>query len=228
MRSLKTMTWSIPLLMGILIVALSAGWPSDAPAGVVLTSPELPPESDPHDCASIISIYAGEGVHVIFPGPIDLSDPIHKCFQNVVRQDVAGDEVEDFDSVFDGLVDVGGGPVPITLTGPVSTVVRGKTGHTTGTFETEIISMSLTGNIGPTVIQIQESPTLQSQGSTTITDLGGGLWQIDSFFDVYTEVSVDGGPWQPQTSPAARMDLVPTGPTAVEPTVWGSIKTMFR
>jgi hypothetical protein len=48
---------------------------------------------------------------------------------------------------------------------------------------------------------IRESPTLPSLGQTSITDLGGGLYQIDSFFDVFTELSIDGGnTWLPADS----------------------------
>jgi len=39
-------------------------------------------------------------------------------------------------------------------------------------------------------IQVRESPTLQSTGQTTITDQGSGLVRIDSFFDVFTELSL--------------------------------------
>ena len=47
---------------------------------------------------------------------------------------------------------------------------------------------------------IRESPTRQSLGQTQITDLGGGQFRIDSFFDVFTELSVDGGQtWLPST-----------------------------
>ncbi|MHC4697218.1 MAG: hypothetical protein ACYTFA_10780 [Planctomycetota bacterium] len=177
-------------------------------SGVVLPSPDLPPESDPSDCEQIVSQYEGDGVHAMFPGGIDFSDPKHKCFQNVLREAVGDDEMETFDSTLEGLVDIGGGPVPVTLTGPVQVVAFDKAGNTTGTFSTEIISMSLTGNVGTVLIEIRESPSLASTGETTITDLGGGLHQIDSFFDVFTELSVDGGPFDPQTDGPGRVVLV--------------------
>jgi hypothetical protein len=40
---------------------------------------------------------------------------------------------------------------------------------------------------------LRESPTLQSTGITTLTSLGGGQYEIGSFFDVFTELSLDGG-----------------------------------
>src|SRR5262249_29938883 len=43
-------------------------------------------------------------------------------------------------------------------------------------------------------------PTLQSTGQTKITSLGGGGFRIDSFFDVFTETSTDGGAsWSPSS-----------------------------
>ncbi len=184
---------------------------------VVLPSPELPADGEPRDCDAIVSQYEGAGVHALFPGGVDFSDPKHKCFRNVERQDDgSGNEIETFDSTVEGLVDLGGGPMPVTLTGPVTVVVFGKTGNATGTFQTEILSMSLTGNVGGIPIEIRESPGLAASGQTSITDLGGGEWQIDSLFDVFTEVSVNSGPFQPQTNGPGRMELVPVNPAVCE------------
>jgi hypothetical protein len=71
---------------------------------------------------------------------------------------------------------------------------------------------------------IRESPTKASVGRTTITAIGGGNFQIDSFFDVYTELSVDGGAtWTPSATPV-HVTLQPNHPNAI-PTVsqWGLI-----
>jgi hypothetical protein len=91
-----------------------------------------------------------------------------------------------------------------------------------------MISMSLSGSVGGSNIQIRESPTLQSLGATTITDLGGGLWEIDSFFDVFTELSVDGGPWVPQLNPAWYIELVPAATVPVQPSTWGHVKALYQ
>ena len=40
---------------------------------------------------------------------------------------------------------------------------------------------------------VRESPTLASLGQTTITDIGGGSFKIDSFFDIFTKLSLDNG-----------------------------------
>jgi hypothetical protein len=46
-------------------------------------------------------------------------------------------------------------------------------------------------------------------GQATVTHGGPGNFVIDSFFDVFTEISLAGGPFQPQTGEAQRIDLRP-------------------
>lgn len=107
------------------------------------------------------------------------------------------------ESFFDVFVEIdlpGLGLTNVTLTGPVETRINvgGSDLSTSGLFDTEIVSMSLSGDAGGMPILIRESPTMQSAGLHDVTDIGGGLYHIDSFFDVFTELSVDGGQsWTP-------------------------------
>jgi hypothetical protein len=181
------------------------------PPTVILPSPGLPPESDPADCDRLVSQYEGAGVQAAFPSGIDLSDTILRCFENVQRttDPASGDETETFDATMEGVFDDGSGSQMVVLTGPVTTVARGKGGATTGSWDTEILSMDLSGDVGGIPIEIRESPSLPSPGHTRVLDLGDGTFQIDSFFDVFTEISVAGGPFQPQTNEAGRITLVP-------------------
>jgi len=190
-----------------------------AASNPVLPTPELPPESDPPECEQIISHYEGIDLHALFPGGIDFANPIHKCFRNVQRttDPATGDETESFESIVEGTVDDGSGPQPVVLTGPVTVVVRGKGGATTGSWDTEILSMSLSGDYGGIPIEIRESPELTSPGGTTVTDNGDGQFVIDSFFDVFTELSISGGPFMPQTNPAGRVRLARVTPRTVLP-----------
>ena len=96
---------------------------------------------------------------------------------------------------------------------------------TTGTFQTEMVAMSLTGFGG---IRVRESPSLPSLGQTRITDIGGGMYHIDSFFDVFTELSADGGQgWLPAGT-SLRMTTIDRAPTAVLPGSWGTVKVLHR
>lgn len=67
---------------------------------------------------------------------------------------------------------------------------------------------------GQGLFKVRESPMLASTGQALITDIGGGLYHIDSFFDVFTELSLDNGQtWIPSDGPA-RLTLVPAPGTA--------------
>jgi hypothetical protein len=182
-------------------------------------TPATPPDPNPVDCDSIVSRYAGDSVHALFLGGIDFSNPIHKCFENVMSSTDpgTGDESETFDSTVEGTFDDGSGPQPVVLTGPVKTVVRGKGGATTGSWDTEIVSMSLSGDVGGVSIEIRESPKKKSKGRLTVVPKSTGDFAFDSFFDIWIELSVDGGPFQPQSSPGGRMQLEPVHGTAAVP-----------
>jgi hypothetical protein len=65
----------------------------------------------------------------------------------------------------------------------------------------EMLQLDLSGGNLPAGVRLRESPTLASTGQTSETPIGGGLYHIDSFFDVFTELSLDGGSsWIPSDS----------------------------
>ncbi|GAF96445.1 unnamed protein product, partial [marine sediment metagenome] len=80
----------------------------------------------------------------------------------------------------------------VLFQGPMEILVFGKAGQTVGTYQAEVLSLNADAAGVPGVL-LRESPTLSSLGEVTITDLGGGTWAIDSFFDIFTELSPDGG-----------------------------------
>ena len=77
------------------------------------------------------------------------------------------------------------------------------------TYEIELIAMVLTGTFDDgTSFILQESPSLASTGVHITEPLPDDQWQIDSFFDVYFELTVGGGPVVAASGPQ-RMTLVP-------------------
>lgn len=62
---------------------------------------------------------------------------------------------------------------------------------------TEMVSMNLTGNTPMGMLTVTESATNNSTGQTRVSDSGGGLYHIESFFDVWTELSLDTNPGMP-------------------------------
>ncbi|MGZ4974607.1 MAG: hypothetical protein ACXWDN_17755, partial [Limisphaerales bacterium] len=115
---------------------------------------------------------------------------------------------------------------PVSCDGRGIVVTKPGTGGTTaGIYDTEILQLNLSGGSMPNGMMIRESPTLQSTGQTTVRSVvfGGGSPTgsfgnyIDSFFDVFTELSLDGGgTWTP-ASEASVMELVGSDPDLVVP-----------
>jgi hypothetical protein len=91
-------------------------------------------------------------------------------------------------------------------------------------FNTEILQLDgqfmVQGGIGaaaagPT-LGIRESPTKQSLGKTMVRQVEDGTFRLHSFFDVFIEVSLDGGQtWSPTQTPV-HMELSPRAPTVAE------------
>jgi hypothetical protein len=115
-------------------------------------------------------------------------------------------EIEDFNAQMLGLLNFTG-LEPALANGVARTEAFNKIGNVTGTFSTEMLTLDLSGNSSSGLYQLRESPTKASLGLTTITDIGGGQFRIDSFFDVFTELSLDGGnTWMPSEN-STRFDL---------------------
>lgn len=119
--------------------------------------------------------------------------------------------VDEFPSGVQLTLDVpGSGPAHVTLNGP-SRVRRSDPHDTDGDgrmeIETELLSMNLTGAspLGP--MQLRESPTRTSMGRI-VQRTAGVDFPADSFFDVFFDISLDGGNnWLPMDQPV-RMDAV--------------------
>ena len=91
-----------------------------------------------------------------------------------------------------------GSPVgPLVGTGTHGVIIANRPALTsTGLFAIEIVALDLVSQ----GIFIRESPSRPSFGQTLVTDLGSGNYQIDSFFDIFTEISLDGIQWVPDNN----------------------------
>ena len=208
----------------ILVPALALGIAATVQAQLITSSANLPPDG----------VYLSTDIHQIYAGAaltFLLSQPNHAPIAAEVARKAGGngdagtplDEIETFGSTLDAHLRVTqtGNPGAVIYDGPVHgsgpfgsvrTLVQNRINNpTTGTFNTEMLQMDLQGTVpGLGAFMIRESPTLQSTGQTTITNIGGGLFKIDSFFDVFTELSIDGGQtWMPSTTGPGHVTLVP-------------------
>jgi len=146
-------------------------------------------------------------------------------FLNVTgREAVPADGVDnDCDSFFDIFIEVstdGGGTwEPMTGRGEALWTFHG--GPIVAGVQpigAEILSMSLPIHRSIPAsggIMIRESPTKASRGECTLEDVvvsgggGGGGYMIDSFFDIFLEVSTDGGQRWSEAAQSARIDGLP-------------------
>ena len=91
----------------------------------------------------------------------------------------------------------------------------------TAYFQTEMLQLNISGGNLPFGVMLRESPTRQSLGQHTLTQSGSGFL-VSSFFDVFLELSADGGATWTPASDAVRVALRTSNPI---PTVsqWGVI-----
>jgi hypothetical protein len=77
-----------------------------------------------------------------------------------------------------------------------------------------MLSLNLSGGSLPGGIMVRESPSKASLGRTSIRQSAGtGTYHISSFFDIFTEVSLDGGQnWSPSGDAPDTVTMVPSRP----------------
>lgn len=191
------------------LLAASLIFAATAFAGVVQPSPSVPPEfgfyAIPDTCVSVVCLE-----NIMFGN-----------FTGTTASIVGSDELTTSNAELTAAVfqNVGGNPglfiSPLLLSGPVSITYFGKTAlDEVGTFNDQITSLDLTGTFNGHTAEIILNPAQNTTGQTTITHLGGEppAFRIDSFFDVFTELSIDGGTFIP--GPERTADLTTPEPAS--------------
>jgi hypothetical protein len=204
MNSPRFLRRAAALVAAVTLVSTASSW-----AQVTMSSPTLPPIGNDVIFGLPAGYLSPAAVHAMFSGPgltIILMDVIHQPFSLISRTPgPGGSEIEEFQSTLDAMASINGAPpIPFHAEGPVMTRVDYGGGGPLGTFATEMLSLDLVG-VG---VMIRESPTLASQGQTQVQPAPGGF-RIDSFFDVFTELSVDGGAtWIPNSEGSGSTHVV--------------------
>jgi len=174
--------------------------PSQSWATYTSTSPNLPQGQ-----------YGSQsGFQSMYPQGIWIANVSHDHFTESFPPPPPGmNDMHTFPSQIDGLVSFNGVDYSPFST-PASVTVFIASGIDSGNirnFNTEMLALDASLGGG---VMIRESPTLASIGQTSITDNGDGTYQISSFFDVFTELTIDGGiTWYPDQNGPARMTLIP-------------------
>lgn len=167
-------------------------------ADVVETTPALPPANGvyfvPDTCISVVCL---ENIQL-------------KDFNVTSSKIMGGNEltvsnVELSTNVFQNVSGSPGAFIsPLVLTGQVDITYFSKTTLSEqGTFNAQITSLDLSGSFtgltGPHTADAMLNPSNASTGQTMVQEISGHptTWRISSFFDVFAELSVDGGPFVP-------------------------------
>ena len=125
----------------------------------------------------------------------------------------AGNELVSTTAVFSALVFQNSGGSPgaalgsLSVSGVVDFTFFGRSLSTPlGTFNSQITDFNFTGTFNSRAFEVRQNPLMASTGVTTINQVSpGGLYQVDSFFDVFAELSLDEGPFVP--GPPRDLDL---------------------
>ena len=122
-----------------------------------------------------------------------------------------------------------GGPPTLHGGSAVMTVhLFGDPGVNPREFAIELLALDLSGIALPAGVRLRESPTLASTGHASVTEGQPGQYHIESFFDVFFELSTDSGQsWHPATTPMHTV-LNPAPPLPARPATWGAVKATYR
>lgn len=179
-----------------------------AATGLILTASPAFAVDPPVSSFDPVGTIYNEGAGLIqFPGSIEVKDLDLTPTAPIVMLPPPGSPAQDFPamSFFDVFAEISldGGVTftPMTGTAEIDEHITLPSSSTPGeTFDTQITALDLDATLpGHTVMMGLDPANLPSDtGMTTVTNMGGGQFRIDSFFDIFTDISIDGGPIMPQ------------------------------
>ena len=176
-----------------------------ARAAVISTSPTLPPLDAPFVSAGGVGCFPVAGV-CVQPGSLTFTSVESTTFV------AAGQDIVANASYEGTLTTLSNTPIgAITLSGTVEQRVLGRTSSTqTGTWSTELLDMSLTGPVlGNTLTLVLGSTP--SIGMASIEAIAENLFRIDSFFDIFVQLSLDSVPPLTATRGPIHAEVAPAG-----------------
>lgn len=135
---------------------------------------------------------------------------------NTVVQ-VGDDDEETATGDFSGDLSLNGGPA-VEINGSATMTVTiddgaslGYDSASAGSMDTVLDSLDIQASGGGNSIQITLNPSDASTGQESSTAEGGGLFNIQSFFDVFADISLNGGPAVPVANPNTMTLYAPDG-----------------
>jgi hypothetical protein len=144
-----------------------------------------------------------------------LSNIVHSSFTaNIPPPPLGSNTVHSFGSQVAFQISLDGGLTftPQQAPGAVTVFVN-HTRDIEGTqyFDTQMLQLDISGGTLPAGVRVRQSPSRPSIGKTHLRSVPGGF-KLSSYFDIYTELSLDGGAtWKPACCPEhMALDAPPT------------------
>jgi PEP-CTERM motif len=195
-------------------LALAGALTGSAEASVITASPSLPLLDVPYTSPTGAGCFPLAGVCVT-PGAFTMTSATSVF-------DSLGQEI-DAQAVYDGTLTalIGGAFIAtIELTGTVDQRVEGRVSDTElGSFKTDVTGLDMSGAVLGGTLMMGLNPLTPSTGMTSIVALNRGF-EINSFFDVFVELSLEGFP----VTPLPKITLVAGVP---EPSTWAMMLIGF-
>lgn len=182
-----------------------------ARASVISATPTLPVLGVPYASSIGVGCFPAAGACVV-PGTITLTSLVSSTF------DSSGQNIVANASYVGTLTNLGGVPIgPVNLAGTLEEEIIGRTSSSAlGTWATELLALSLSGTVLGHTLTLTLDPAVPSTGFSSITVEGGqgDRFRIDSFFDVFVELSLDTIPPLSTTRGPLHLSLL------LEPSTW--------
>ena len=185
------------------LIALTVGL-TIAQAGVLEPTATLPPPTGGYTLATTcITQVCLENISI--SGFQDTSDVLS-----------GGNELVNTSAVFFAAVFQNSGGSPGTFLGDVS--IAGTADFTffgrslsipLGTFNAQLTSFNFLGTFNGHAFEVMQNPSDASTGQTTINEVSPGQYMVTSFFDIFAELSLDGGPFTAGPERIADLTGVP-------------------
>jgi T5SS/PEP-CTERM-associated repeat protein len=152
------------------------------------------------------------GTRIAFANGVVLQDVrIHDYSSSIAFPASGATSANTFSATLDAMLSTDGGATfnPLSTGGNISVSIQDVLDQGSGRqFASEMLAMTLSGGSLPSGFLIRESPIRASLGTATDAALVSGSHRISSFFDVFTELSTDGGQsWLPALGESAEFWL---------------------
>ena len=159
--------------------------------------------------------YHGSSPHLFSGGAVSLACGTHGVFSTSVEPplEVGGTARSEYSATFVGELVLEPPVVSSTITHPLevpavmaeSIVLTSDSGDRR-VYTTELVTFQLADGM-PDGVVVRESPDLVSAGPAVVTPTADGLHRVEAHYDVWLEISLDGGrSWEPAEA-AVRMTL---------------------